>query len=495
MLKNILFKIIKFSKNLFFIKRLVALAILAFIIYMFSGDLLFMSKAKKLEPVKAKNILNTKETQKYMLLSDYKIDCNYPFMVKKVFKKDKISHFYLPLVSLDKPKEIIALISENAIKDSTILKTESYAAKVNLAQNYFEKDIETKLLNGEKEFYIKNGFQFSDTFMQLKIDAPPTAFGRYLIAVIIASLLFLLLLISFIPNKILSKWFNQYTGIDYSFGNKTIKKIVKNVEYGKYNTALEQIKALTADQKTQAIDALALMLKEKQMQKWKKAEGNSAFFKLVDGSRQIYDAWEKRGYAYATETDEDSALGFLELLEKGKRTLSQVQGFLKVDANNLLISVNKGLSEKEVCKRAFQDCISAEPKHTMAHLNYLDVILPKWLGSEEEVDAFIIEHSKKSTFLECILKAKWLHEKVNYNEEENYTNEIESYLNTFEPQIHQLKTDSPNKYILYNYLYFLADEVGNKKLSKRYEKKLKEYLSPTLYSPLRSAEEIKRKLG
>jgi len=495
-LLNILFKIISFTKNLFFIKRLVALAILVFAIYEFGGDVIFASKAKDIEPIKAEVLLKTADLDKYILLSDYKIDNNYPFVVKKVFKKDKISHFYLPLVSINKPKEIIALISDNNTKDSSVFKTSAYNSKVNLDQNYFKKDIESKLLNGEREFYEANGFRFSDSFLQLEIDTPPTSSTNYLIFICIASLITLIILLSFIPRGLLNKWFNQYTGIDYSFGNKSIKKIVKLVIQKKYDTALDKLSLLSTDEQTQAIDALSLMLNDKHIDQWNTVDGRSPLFQVVKGNRLLYDAWEARGYAYAEDTSMESALGFHELLKQANNTLNQVQGPLKVEANNLLIRANKGLSEKAVSKNAFLYCISAKPDHTMAYLGYLDVILPKWLGDEDEVNTFIKEYENKSLFLESILKAKWLIEQVNYNEENNdYTEQIMTYFNTYEPQINALKTNSPHKYVLYNYLYFLADEINNKKLSKRYEKKVKDYLSPTIYTPLRSAKEIKQKLG
>ncbi len=49
--------------------------------------------------------------------------------------------------------------------------------------------------------------------------------------------------------------------------------------------------------------------------------------------------------------------------------------------------------------------------------------------------------------------------------------------------------------MLFNYLYFFAHDLNNKKLIKRYDKKLNDYLSPTLYTPMRSEKEIKEKLG
>lgn len=496
MLLNILFKIISFTKNLFFIKRLVALAILIFAIYEFSGDVLFASKARVLEPIKAENLLQTTDLDKYILLSDYKIDNNYPFAVKKVFKKDKISHFYLPLVSKNNPKKIIALINDNSTKDSSVLKTNLYNSKINLSQNYFKKDIASKLLNGEREFYEANGFSFSDSFLQLEIDTPPTSSTNYLIFICIASIIVLIILLSFIPRSLLNKWFNQYTGIDYSFGNKAIKKIVKLVIQKKYDTALNRLSLLSTDEQTQAIDALALMLNDKHINQWNTIDGRSPLFQVVKGNRLLYDAWEARGYAYADETSMESALGFHELLNQANTTLNQVQEPLKVEANNLLIRANKGLSEKTAAKNAFLYCISAKPEHTMAYLGYLDVILPKWLGDEDEVNTFIKEYENKSLFIESILKAKWLIEQVNYNEQnKDYTEQITAYFNRYEPQIKALKTNSPHKYVLYNYLYFLADEINNKKLARRYEKKVKDYLSPTIYTPLRSAKEIKEKLG
>ena len=230
------------------------------------------------------------------------------------------------------------------------------------------------------------------------------------------------------------------------------------------------------------------MLSKKSFDKWTEKDSRSNLYKLIKANRMVFDAWETRGYQYAEDTDMDNYLSFEEQLKKAVPLLNQVQGYLKTDAYNILIKAHKGLGQPSESKRAFENCIATERNHIQAHLAYLDVILPKWYGDDEQVEAFKNKHKHKTKLLGYLLEAKVL------NELEDHTL-ISSFLTKNELDIKQLKTDNPNKYILYNYLYFFADALENKKLSKRYEHRLSEYLSSTLYSPLRSREEIKEKLG
>jgi len=490
--KNIFFKIIKFTKNLFIIKRVIAIAVLLFCLWEFGSDALYSVQNKEHSAINSEKLLALKELPKYIKLTNYNLDFEHPFQVNKLFKKEKTPlHFYLPLVSPSNPKKIIALITDYSTNDIDAYQVKSYRNTLHKKGNYFKNGVKSKLLHGEKEFYESRGFMFANNFVQLDVGSPPTSTKGYLIGFTISLLLFSLMLLSFIPTKFLSRWFDQYTGIDYSFEVKPIKKILKQIEHKKYSKAFENIKQLSVDEKTQAIDALALMLSEKKFIEWSKNDANSNLLKLVKGSRLIYDAWEARGYQYAEDTNHENALGFHELLEKAIPILNQVQGELKVDANDLLIRAYKGLGDIEAAKRSFEYCISAEPLHTMAHIKYLDVILPKWHGSKEEVELFIKDNMHKSPFLEYILEAIKAHEYMREDEDNKYTAD---YITNYEPSIKKLKTKTPHRFILYNYLYFFGNELKNRKVTNRYERKLNDFLSPTLYSPLRSEKEIKDKL-
>ena len=253
------------------------------------------------------------------------------------------------------------------------------------------------------------------------------------------------------------------------------------------------MKAFSADQKNQAKDALSFMLSKKVFDTWEKSDRNSPLLQLIKGSRLMVNAWEARGYGYADTVGQQSADSFYNLLTRAKSTLLQVQGPLKAEANNLLIRVNKGLSDPELSRQAFDSCITLEKEHAMAYLNYLDLILPKWHGSEEEASAFVEAHKGKSFLIGMLLKTKWLFEQTSYGDTD-VSQEIEDFFSRHEQEIAQFKSKSPHRFVLYNYMMLLAEEVGNKKLSKRYTKKLKEYLSASLYSPLRSEKEIKEKL-
>ena len=179
-------------------------------------------------------------------------------------------------------------------------------------------------------------------------------------------------------------------------------------------------------------------------------------------------------------------------LNKAEQKLNQVQGTLYIEAQNYLIRVYKGQSEKEKAKNAYQNCMRNAPEHIMSHLNYLDTILPKWLGSREETDAFIESNRSKNKLLVYLLEGKRV---LEYFSEDEDTSICQEYINQYEPQISQLKSDNPNRFILFNYVYFFADEVGNTSLEKKYLKKVKEFYATSIYGPLRSKKEIKKRLN
>ena len=203
--KTIIFKIIKFTKRLFIIKRLIGVAFLLFLLYDFSGKINYVVSTKESASFKASEILNKKQLDKYTLLTDYKINCEHAFQVNKLFKKDKVSHFYVPLVDPQKPTEVIALIEDRSTTDINAITSELYCAELNKPEAYFEQDIESKLLNGEIEYYENLGYTFPEKVHQLEIGSPPKSYQGYLIAVIIASLILVLILLSLLPMKVLNK--------------------------------------------------------------------------------------------------------------------------------------------------------------------------------------------------------------------------------------------------------------------------------------------------
>ncbi|CAL2082586.1 hypothetical protein [Tenacibaculum sp. 190524A02b] len=486
-LKSFLFGSISFIKKISLIKRILAFVVLPFLLVKFYNDYQFNKQNKVIQTVSLNSLTDDTSLPDYFKLNNYYIDTKVPLAVHKIRKKNKHSHFILPLVKEKNSTQVIAFVKDYKTRKIDAYSIDLIRNELNNDKNSFEK-LESSLSEAEKNHFTQNGYALSENIPVIQTSSP-TKFGTFqIVFVVLSFIVLILILLSFIPSSLLNKLFDRYTGIDYTFGFKKIKKVLTAVENGNYEKADTLLQTLSLDEKTQAIEALSLMVSDSKFEKWRNNGRDSNLFKITNASRLLHEAWEKRGYKFANETDESNFIAFKEAINKIPSKLQQVQGHLKPLALNLLIKTYKGIGDPDTCLKYFNECTLNNPTYIAPHLSYQSVILPKWYGDDETVHNFTKEHSKKEKLLNYLLNSALVHENEDHDE-------INNFLISNHNEVKSLKKDNPYIYILYNYMYLLASEVENKKLFKFYDKKLNNYLSTSLYPPLRSEQEIEEKLG
>ena len=154
----------------------------------------------------------------------------------------------------------------------------------------------------------------------------------------------------------------------------------------------------------------------------------------------------------------------------------------------------------ETAGEYFKEISKNQPNFIWPFIHYAELIQPKWGSDIKDLEGFY-ENLPDNFLIQSIVETKLILDSMIMDENyfSKYSADIKGFAKekvlAIDAELNTENTDSIHKYILYNYLYFFADALENKKLSKRYEHRLSEYLSSTLYSPLRSREEIKEKLG
>jgi len=279
---------------------------------------------------------------------------------------------------------------------------------------------------------------------------------------------------------------NTKIAIDYSFGNDVIKRSKELLEKGEFEKAKDEFFLMNSDLLTQAIDCICLNGEEETLLKWQTFNPDLELPKLFLGAFYLHQAWISRGYQKGYELNDSQVLGFVEYLGEAERYLSKIKSSPSIilEAKSRLIRVYMGQSKYEKAEEAFEYCFDQNPEHTWSYLHLIELIQPKWGGSTALVKSYLDRFSPNSLqYRISSLKLIW----DSFTWENNVFGGSMIELNDFAFEtakgIHEeIKVKPPksiHKFVLFNYMEVIFQELGYQDLAKHYEKLRANYL--TLY--------------
>ncbi len=273
---------------------------------------------------------------------------------------------------------------------------------------------------------------------------------------------------------------------DYSFGlkeAKQIKKELRNQDYIKVDTLIGR---LSSDNVSHVVDYLALNSGEEQLKKWNSESNTSNSSLLVLGVFYAHKGWAIRGNSYAFDVNEDDAFSFVDYQNQALKLLSQIKNnkVLIAEAYSRLIRIHMGLGNNEKGKEAFEKCIELDPLKVWAYVHRLETIQPKWGGTLEETISFKLllpdsDLIKQIVDLKILIDSFISGDNLMSHDAIDLKKEGAIIIKRIDEELSSNPHESILKFMIYNYMVGVSQEIENKNLLNKYFQKMKDHY--TLY--------------
>ncbi len=177
---------------------------------------------------------------------------------------------------------------------------------------------------------------------------------------------------------------------DQSYGLLEKTQIAADVANGNWASMESKIEKLSGDDLTKVIDGLTQIDKDySKILDYVNAH-DSEVQRVIAGALYTQIAWLVRSGKRAVDITDDQALGFLNYLDKAELFL--INEFknpaLQIEGLARRVRVYLGMGEEFQALEAFKECTALAPNQTLAHIAYLIVVTPKWMGNREEMMDF-----------------------------------------------------------------------------------------------------------
>ncbi len=140
-------------------------------------------------------------------------------------------------------------------------------------------------------------------------------------------------------------------------------------------------------------------LKQGILDEWCSQQPDSHIPWLLRGIFYTGYAWQIRGWGWAKDVPKDAWPKFEAMLHRARADLEKSYRLNPKDPNSSchLLIVAKGLSlSRDEMEKYFQNAISVSPFHYGSHYQKLNYLMPKWHGTQEEMNDFAMECLKSS---------------------------------------------------------------------------------------------------
>lgn len=299
-------------------------------------------------------------------------------------------------------------------------------------------------------------------------------------------LIVIVCIISTIAFLLWKKLKHKFSKVDYSFGLEEPKKAKKLLNEEKYEELETLVSTLNTDILTVTIDYLALNVNTEIFTKWEAKAANKDLPLLSFGVHYLHKAWIERSHATANNVSDNQAALFFnyqDLSIDKLKNVNEKSGYF-FECCSRLIRLNTGLGLYDDVQEYFEKCISINPSALWPYIHYCEAIEPKWIGENNKIIFFHknlpnIDIIQQVINLKITLDSFTMEENYfggNINELKNYAKEIVAKIDN---EINSKPLTSPNKYIVYGYMYLIANEIGNSNLQNKYDKLINGYY--TLY--------------
>jgi len=272
---------------------------------------------------------------------------------------------------------------------------------------------------------------------------------------------------------------NTISKTDYSFGlaiSKQIKQELLNENYSDVNSLILN---LGSDELSHTVDYLALNSGEKELKKWYNETNKSNCAALVLGVYYAHKGWTLRGNSYASEVKASDALSFIDYQKESLTLLSKIEAKdnLLAEVYSRLIRVHMSLDNTTEQQESFESCIEIDSLKVWAYIHMIEAVQPKWGGTLEQTTN-IRSNLPASSLIRHIVDLKLMVDSIvsGYSLTGNDTTDINkqalSLIQNIDSELDKTPQTSIQRFIIYNYIAGIAQEISNEELENKYFSKM-----------------------
>jgi hypothetical protein len=264
--------------------------------------------------------------------------------------------------------------------------------------------------------------------------------------------------------------------VDYSYGLQEAQEALEYLNAEDYLELEKVLVKLSPDNLTLTLDYLALSSEEKSFQNWVKNASNKNAANTATGVFYHHQAWISRTNAYAKDVTEEGAMGFYEYQEKALAFYSEVNSIDPYigEVYTRMIRLSMGTGEFEEAENYFVKATQKNKNALWPYIHMAEVIEPKWGGSLEKIQN-LLKNLPDTKLIQQVVMLKFMLD--SYTISENYLEDqpLEALdakalvrLKSIHAELDSNPPTSPQKYLLYNYMYALAETIGETELQNIY---------------------------
>ncbi|WP_028980431.1 hypothetical protein [Sporocytophaga myxococcoides] len=262
----------------------------------------------------------------------------------------------------------------------------------------------------------------------------------------------------------------------YSLGLKVAEEVQRLIKNKDYSEAGKKIQSQNLNDITQIIDHLSLSLNEDELLKWDESE-DSDISKITLGVFYLHLAWITRSHKLAKDVSQKDAEGFFDYLDICEKTFESVSAdsFYKPELDSRNIRLYMSLGDNSKASDFFKTVTKNHPDFIWPYIHYSELIQPKWGGAIEDLDKFY-ESLPDNLLIHSIVELKLILDSIIMND--NYFIKYNDNISEFarekvikiDKELNSNNVSSIHKYILYNYMAAISENLKLNDLSKKYQK-------------------------
>ncbi len=275
--------------------------------------------------------------------------------------------------------------------------------------------------------------------------------------------------------------------IDLSLGVSEINEIKLLIEKKQFDEAERLILKLNADNLTQTLDCIGLTINTSVLLEWKEKSKNIEISNLFLAVHFNHKAWIARSHSFSRFVSKKNEDKFFDYQSKSVEYFEQISepSVFISEVYSRLIRVEMGYYGycDEVAYN-FEKAINIDETNLWAYIHYCEAIQPKWGGNLELIskllkslpDITLIQHTVR---LKLLLDSFIISENYFGGSMIHLENIAKDELQKTDKELSNKSISSIHRFMLYNYMKLLADQVDNNELAKKYKALSKNY--HTLY--------------
>lgn len=268
---------------------------------------------------------------------------------------------------------------------------------------------------------------------------------------------------------------NGLPTVDYSFGVSEAKNARDLLKQEKYDELEKLILSLKPEILTLTIDYLTLTNETPVFSTWLEKSKSKDVAKLCLGVHYLHKAWISRSHAAGDDVSEEKANEFFEYQELSLEQLSSIHDNLKLyeEINSRSIRLAMGMENYDLIPEYFVNAISKDNSMLWPYLHYCEAIEPKW-GGELEMISDLLKNLPKISIIQYVVELKLVLDSLKMDENyfggtmEELNKKAKTLITKIDTEIELRPINSINKYIVYGYIYLIANYIENKELEKKY---------------------------